>query len=109
MILGEDYTFRDDIKETTVPIEILTGPFKGTVYRYNNMKVIESEEEDKGIIKFDFIIHETNKKYSEEKLRNSDKFHKHIGLILNALILESLDKMDPDANRENNIKTSSVE
>lgn len=106
MVLGEDFIFRDDIKENTVPIELLTGPFKGTVFRFNNMKVIE--EENEAIMQFDFILHETNKKYPEEKLRNNDKFNKHIGIILNTLILESLDK-EPDANRKNNSETPSSE
>jgi hypothetical protein len=45
-------------------------------------------------------------KHSETALRKNELFEKHIGLILNAMILEAV---GPDEHRTNNTKLTSKE
>jgi hypothetical protein len=88
MIIGEDYKFRDDLKHDTVPIELLSGPYKGIVLRYTKV-TIKEQEENNAIIKFDYDLIDSNK-FKENKLRDDMLFQDHIGLILNDMILESV-------------------
>lgn len=89
MILGQDYKFRDDMKHDTVPVELLTGPYKGVILRYTKVTIKEQEEESARML-FDYELYKTGD-YSELTLRRDVKFTHHIGLILNSLILESLE------------------
>lgn len=89
MILGEDYGFRDDMKEETVPIELLTGPYKGVILRYTTV-AIQEQEDNQAKLKFDYELYETGD-HTMVGLRKDKVFEQHIGLILNAMILESLE------------------
>ena len=87
MIVGEDFKFRDDFKkEDTVPIEIISGPYKGVVYRYKTVAVKENDDET-ATLKFDYHLHEMGD-FTETKLRKDKVFENYIGLILNRIILE---------------------
>lgn len=98
MILGEDFQFRDEMKHDTVPIELLTGPYKDVILRYTKVSIKEQENESAKLM-FEYEIYKTGV-YSEATLRNDKKFQTHIGLILNRLILDSLDegKNEPRAD-----------
>lgn len=89
MVLGEDYIFRDDLKEDTVPIELLTGPYKGVTLRYTTV-AIQEQENNTAKLKFDYELYETGD-HTMVGLRKDDRFQHHIGLILNSMILESLE------------------
>lgn len=89
MIINIDYKFRDDIKADTVPIQLLTGPYNGVVYRYTQVSIKEKEN-DSAVMQFDFYLHETGE-HTENSLRADPKFTAHIGLILNQLILDTVD------------------
>ena len=88
MIINIDYKFRDDLKEDTVPIELLTGPYKGVVYRYTQV-AIKEQANDSAVMQFDYYLHQTGG-LTETSLRADQKFTTHIGLILNQLILDSV-------------------
>lgn len=92
MIAGEDYKFRDDMENNTVPIELLTEPYKGVILRYTTV-AIQEEEDGNAKLKFDYELFETGE-HTMVSLRKDDKFQQHIGLILNAMILESLEAPD---------------
>ena len=98
MILGEDYRFRDDIKADTVPIEMLTGPYKGVTLRYTTV-AIQEQENGSAKLKFDYELYETGD-HTMVGLRKDDRFQIHAGLILNAMILESIEAPDNEP-REN--------
>ena len=89
MIIGEDYKFRDDMKEDTVPIELLTDPYKGVILRYTQVSIHE-EANGTARLKFDYELYETGD-HSMVKLRKDKTFNQHIGLILNAMILDITD------------------
>lgn len=89
MIMNIDYKFRDDIKADTVPIHLLTGPYNGVVYRYTQVAIKETEN-DSAVMQFDYFLHETAE-HTEASLRADPKFTAHIGLILNQLILDTVD------------------
>ena len=89
MILGQDYKFRDDMKYDTVPIELLTGPYKGVILRYTQVAIKEQENESARMM-FDYDLYKTGD-FSELTLRRDVVFTNHIGLVLNSLILESLE------------------
>lgn len=86
MIIGEDYKFRDDMKHDTVPIELLTGPYKGVIFRYTDVGIMEQNDET-AKMRFNYDLHGMGD-YTETSLRKDPKFTQHIGIILNGLILE---------------------
>ena len=92
MIVGEDFKFRDSLvkdEKETVPIELLTGPFKGVVLRYTQVSVQENKD-DTATLKFDYDMLKIPNRFSEVGLRRNPKFENHIGLVLNTLILEAV-------------------
>jgi hypothetical protein len=92
MIIGQDFKFRDDYKNfDTVPVEILTGSYKGVILRYTN--VVIQEADDMAKLKFGFDIIESPD-IKKKKLRNDTKFMTEAGLILNAMILEMVGDTD---------------
>lgn len=102
-----DFKFRDDMIKNkdsdTIPIEILVGPYAGVILSYKTVRVKEMED-GTARLQFDYVIHET-KDFSEATLRSDRRFVTHAGLLLNYLILESLEAQDEalnNANREDN-------
>lgn len=95
MIVGTDYKFRDDMKEDTVPIELLTDPYKGVILRYTQVSIHE-EANGTARLKFDYELFETGD-HTMTKLRNDKNFSQHVGLILNAMILDITD-METEKN-----------
>lgn len=95
MIIGQDFKFRDDFKNLdTVPVEILTGPYKGVILRYTHVAIQEQEDETAKLkFGFDIIESPTLKK---KKLREDTKFMTEAGLILNAMILETVGDTDAE-------------
>jgi hypothetical protein len=102
MILSEDYKFRDDIKADTVPIELLTEAYKGVILRFTTVAVREMEH-GQAKLQFQYDLLEMGD-HTETSLRKDPKFENHVGLILNAMILESVEA--PDDNREDDLKES---
>jgi hypothetical protein len=101
MIENGDFRFRDDLikdqNTETVPIEILTGPYKGVILRYTKVGVSELED-GTAKLQFQYDLLEMGDN-SETKLRSDTRFETHAGLLLNHLILESIEGQ-ADANRE---------
>lgn len=88
MIIGTDFKFRDDIQGTTVPIELLTPPYDGIVYAYDTVNIKEGKDE--AILRFTYTFHDLHG-WREKKLRKDDAFVKYLGLILNTLIINTLE------------------
>lgn len=107
MQINEDFKFRDDIKADTVPIELLTGNYKGVILRYTKVAIREQEDLT-AKLQYEYEIIDAGKS-TETGLRKDKTFEFHIGLILNALILEATDVKEDDANRENDIIESPEE
>lgn len=99
MILGEDYKFRDDIKADTVPIEILTDPYKGVTLRYTNVAVKELEDGTAKLM-FQYDLYEMGE-HTETSLRKDNRFEQFAGLILNAIMIEAFEAEGHDAIRKN--------
>lgn len=99
MIIGEDFKFRDDIKADTAPIEILTEPYKGVILRYTKVGIKEQEENDNVLLQFEYDLLEMGE-HTETKLRRDVRFQEHAGLILNTLLLESLDAEEKQKETE---------
>ena len=97
--VGKDFRFRDDMHKPgevgdTIPIEILTGPYKNVIYRYVKIGVKEKDDGE-AVLQFIYDLFEMGE-HTETSLRNDERFTKHIGLILNHLILETLEGQDDD-------------
>ena len=106
MIENGDFKFRDDMFKDedgqTVPLEILTGPYKGVILRYTKVAVQELEN---GTAKLQFLYDLLNMgEHTETKLRSDPRFEQHAGLLLNHLILESLEGQD-NADREDDVES----
>jgi hypothetical protein len=91
MIIGKDYLLRDDLYEEdkTLPVELLTGPYKGAILRFTTVSIKEMEN-DQAKMLFDYDLLEMGD-HTETSLRKDNRFTQHIGLVLNAMILESLE------------------
>jgi hypothetical protein len=92
MILGEDFMFMDSMKEDTTPIKLLTGPYKDVVYRYATLSVKENTDET-ATVSFQYELYEMGE-HTETALRKDNRFEKHIGLILNSLVLDAVEHME---------------
>ena len=108
MIGKDDFRFRDDMikpdEVQTVPIEILTGPYKNVIYRYVKVGVKEKDDGE-AVLQFIYDLLDTGD-FSETTLRNDQRFTNHIGLILNHMILEIAEPAEDDNTREDNLKES---
>lgn len=93
MILGEDFSFQDSLKTDTVAIKLLTGPYKDVVYRYKVLNVKEAEDKSHATMLFEYELHDMGT-FTETTLRKDKKFETHIGLVLNALLIEAADAAD---------------
>lgn len=89
MVIGEDFKFRDDLEYDTVPIEILSGPYKGIVLRYTKVSIKE-QSGDNAIVKFEYDLIKADK-FNKGKLKTDMMFQEHIGLVLNSMILETIE------------------
>ena len=103
MIENGDFRFRDDMinKDTTdtIPIEILTGPYKSVILRYTRVGVKEKED-DTAVLQFQYDLLEMGE-HTETSLRNNTRFTEHLGILLNHLILESLGAPDNESRKNN--------
>jgi hypothetical protein len=99
--IGKDFKFRDDLTKTnegdTVAIELLTGPYKDVIMRYTKVNIKE-QNNDSAVLQFDYDLLETAS-HTMTSLRKDKRFEQHLGILLNHLILESIEGAD-DA-REN--------
>lgn len=86
MILGTDFKFRDEYKNDTTAIELLTEPYKGVIYRYTNVGLKE-QEDGTAVLRFNYEFLESGQ-FKQDKLREDRYFNDHLGLILNTLILD---------------------
>jgi hypothetical protein len=93
MILGEDYSFMDSLKTDTVAIKLLTGPYKDIVYRYKELSVKEAHDKSYATMVFDYELFDMAA-FTETTLRKDKLFETHVGLVLNALLLEAVDATD---------------
>jgi len=92
MIIGQDFRFRDDMKMDTVPIEILTDPYKGVILRFTEVGV-EELNDGTAKLKYQYDLYEMGT-HTETSLRKDKKFVEFAGLILNTIILEAAESDD---------------
>ena len=99
MLIGKDYLLRDDLYEEdkTLPVQLLTGPYKDVILRYTTVSIKEMEN-DQAKMLFDYDLLEMGD-HTETSLRKDVKFTHHVGLVLNTMILETLE--EKNAIREN--------
>jgi len=87
MKINEDFRLLDQSEnEDTIPIELLTDPYKGVIIRFTIVKLPEPGDSDM-VMKFDFEIINPAK-YDREVLKTNKHFISTIGSLLNLLILE---------------------
>lgn len=98
MIEGTDFKFRDDLKMDTVPIELLLDSYKGVVYNYQKLQVVENEDQT-ATMKFEYNIIETGNYKKKEVLEKDPKFQQVVGLILNKMLLDIAEHEAMNANR----------
>lgn len=106
MITQNDFRFRDDLlkeEKDTVPIEILTGPYKGVIMRYTKVGIKEKEDET-AVLQFTYDLLEMGDS-TETTLRKDPRFETHLGILLNHLILESAEA-EQNADRKDNPQKS---
>lgn len=79
MIIGKDYLLRDDLYEEdkTLPVEILTGPYKGVIMRFTTVSIKEMEDNQAKML-FEYDLLEMGD-HTETSLRKDLKFTQHAG------------------------------
>lgn len=103
MIIGEDFRIVDrDEKETTLPIELLLSPYKGVIFRYDTVSIKENDDDTANIV-FSYDIIEMGD-HVETVLHKDERFNEILGLILNRMILETVESDSGDLDdREDDI------
>ena len=112
MEAGIDYKFRDDLFDSkaegsTCPIELKLDPFAGIVYRYTTVK-FKLGEDDIPRISYDYEFIKTND-LSMTTLRKNEKFNAALGLILNALLLDSSEAEGMSETGTNDTEESDIQ
>ena len=97
MILGTDFRFSNVYNTDTTAIELLTEAYKGVIFRFTNVGIKENPEQGEATLRFSYEILSPGK-FKEDLLRKDKYFEGHLGLILNALILDVVEI--ENANRE---------
>jgi hypothetical protein len=100
MLIGKDYLLRDDLYEEdkTLPIQLLTGPYKDVILRYTTVSIKEMEN-DQAKMLFDYDLLEMGD-HTETSLRKDVKFTHHVGLVLNTMILETLEEKNATGDND---------
>ena len=94
MIIGEDFRILEhDEKETTLPIELLLSPYNGVIFKYNTVSIKEDADADTAKIVFSYDLIEMGD-HVETVLRKDERFNDVLGLILNRMILETVESGD---------------
>lgn len=108
MLDKKDFRFRDDmnqgVEKNTVPIEILTEPYKNVIFRYTTVGIKEMEN-GTAVLRFQYDLLDLAE-FSETTLRNDKRFEKHLGLLLNHLILESAEHEHNESRKDNPTESS---
>jgi hypothetical protein len=105
MIINEDYKMRDDLADAhlTLPVELLTGVYKGVILRFTVVNIVEGNDE--ATLKFQYELLEMGN-HTETSLRKDKVFNQYAGLVLNSMIVEAFDATDKEENEsgKNNSK-----
>lgn len=92
MILGTDFRFRDDFTDSeTIPIEVLTGPYTGVIFRIQTVNIREDVDSAKLTFSYELLEHPN---FREKVLREDVRFNEHVGLVINTLVLDLADDLD---------------
>jgi len=86
MILGIDFRFSNVYNTDTSAIELLTEAYKGVIFRFKDVGVRENQD-GTATLRFSYEILSPGK-FKEELLRKDEYFERHLGLILNTLIID---------------------
>jgi hypothetical protein len=90
MILGTDFRFSiESHGADTTPIELMTELYKGIIFNFTSV-TIKEQTDGTATLKFGYNLIDTGE-YKEDKLRGDKLFEEHLGLILNTLILDTLE------------------
>ena len=107
MIIGEDFTIMDhEEKEKTLPIKLLLSPYENVIFRYNTVSIREDADEGTAKIVFSYDIIEMGD-HIETTLRKDERFNDVLGLILNRMILETVESGDLN-DRKNDFEESAA-
>ena len=71
MLIGKDYLLRDDLykEDKTMPIQLLTGPYKDVILRYTTVSIKEMENDQaKMLFDYDYLKWEIIPKLHSEKM-----------------------------------------
>ena len=108
MIEQQDFRFRDDmsqgVEKNTVPIEILTDPYKSVIFRFTTVGIKEMEN-GTAVLRFQYDLLDVGE-FTETTLRNDKRFEQHLGLLLNHLILESAEHEQNESRKDNPTESS---
>lgn len=96
MIEGIDYKYIFPAKDdSSVHIQLLTGPYMDTIFKYGKVKI--EEKEGKGYLVFGYEVIKTTVS-KPKKLEKNEDFKNHIGKLLTEIISGNLEQEIIDEN-----------
>ena len=107
MIEGVDYCFIYPKKDKTIAyIKLLEGPYKGTVYKYGKVKILEQDDGPHLHFAFDVLESPQTK---AKKLMMDVNFIKYAGDMLVELMGDNIDEDIIDETGTNDSKESDLQ
>lgn len=110
MLENRDYVIIDpedgyDKKDQLAKVQIVTGDFMETVFSFGVVTMNEDKYENESLtISFDYEVLSPNK---EQILKESKvEFEDHISLILNSILMNTIDKAEEKYNNESREQNS---
>lgn len=107
MIEGIDYCFIEPKKDKTITfIKLLEGPYKGTIYKYGKVKILEQDDGPHLHFAFDVLESPQNK---AKNLQKDTNFIKYAGDMLVEIMGSNLDEEIIDGTGKNDSKESDLQ
>ena len=83
-----DYVFLEpDKRDPTIPLKILTGPYKDVTLCFGTVRLVEDEYRDIATLRFTYKVLSPEAKV--KSLNKDPVFKEYIGRVLNNVILEA--------------------
>lgn len=89
LVEGFDYKFTvPEDSGIAINVELLSGDYTGTVYRYGKVSFEEKEETGEGYLVFEYDLVD-----GDENLKEDINFKNHIGNILTTIISKNMENI----------------
>lgn len=100
-----NYTWIDRGEENNLAFQFTDGPWANMPFEFGTIRFEEETEDGEGIVTFDFNM--LNKEH--EHITENKDFQKDVGELLQETMIEAVQRMTEDGNREVSNQESGTE